>query len=235
MFRFVAVPDRTLKIKFIDRQWFSWTHNSAKSTHYSNSFSHLSWSVTCAFAHAYIHITHAGAVIVSIDQIDDGGNILSISSGYIPPIYNRNLVSRERPGSLAVLAWVNSRKWRKSSQAIRRRNSRLVNARIRKKYCSMDALHFLMSISVTGGISGGVTRRLTASQIEIAVRENPSQLRRQESTRRMTIPPVHLREPSYHTQRHSIAYVYSLLKNNLLFIPKIFRPRLIHRPTSLFS
>ena len=49
----------------------------------------------------------------------------------------------------------------------------------------------------------------------------------------MTIPPVHRREPSYHTQRHSIAYVYSLLKNNLLFIPKIFRPRLIHRPTSL--
>ena len=99
----------------------------------------------------------------------------------------------------------------------------------------MDAIHFLMSICVTGGISGGVTRRLGASQIEIAVRENPSQLCLQESTPRMTIPPVHLREPSYHTQRHSIAYVYSLLKNNLLFIPKIFRPRLIHRPTSLFS
>ena len=99
----------------------------------------------------------------------------------------------------------------------------------------MDALHFLMTICVTGGISGGVTRRLGTSQIEIAVRENPSQLGRQESTPRMTISPAHLREPSYYTQRHSIAYMYSLLKNNLLFIPKIFRPRLIHRPTSLFS
>ena len=87
----------------------------------------------------------------------------------------------------------------------------------------MDALHFLMTICVTGGISGAVTRRLGASQIEIAVRENASQLRRQESTPRMTIPPV-LREPSYHTQRHSIAYGYSLLKNNLLFFPKIFVP-----------
>ena len=38
----------------------------------------------------------------------------------------------------------------------------------------MDALHFLMTICVTGGISGGVTRRLGTSQIEIAVRENPS-------------------------------------------------------------
>ena len=98
----------------------------------------------------------------------------------------------------------------------------MVNARIRKKYSSVDALHFLMSICVTGGISGAVTRRLRASQIEIAVRENPSQLCLQESTLRMTIPPVHLREPSYHTERHSIAYVYSLLKNNLLFIPKKF-------------
>ena len=232
MFRLVAVPDRTLKIKFIDRQWFSWTHNSAKSTHYSNSFSHLSWSVTCACVYSY-HSCR-GRHRQHWQNWRWGQHSIDKFRVYCPNIQS-HLVSTERPGSLAVLARVNSRKWRKSSQAIRRRNSRLVNARIRKKYCSMDALHFLISISVTGGISGGVTRRLGASQIEIAVRENPSQLRRQESTRRMTIPPVHLREPSYHTQRHSIAYVYSLLKNNLLFIPKIFRPRLIHRPTSLFS
>lgn len=52
----------------------------------------------------------------------------------------------------------------------------------RDQYCSMDALHFLMSIYVTGGISGGATRKLEASEIEIAVRKNRSRLRRQEST-----------------------------------------------------
>ena len=70
----------------------------------------------------------------------------------------------------------------------------------RDQYCSMDALHFLMSIYVTGGISGGATRKLGASEIEIAVRENRSRLRRQESTPRITISPVHLPNPSHHNQ-----------------------------------
>ena len=201
MFRLVAVPDRTLKIKFIDRQWFSWTHNSAKSTHYSNSFSHLSWSVTCACVYSYHscrgrHRQHWPNWRWRQHSIDK-------FRVYCPNIQLQSLLSRQRPGSLAVLAWVNSWKWRKSSQAIRRRNSRFVNARIRKRWVLLmpiSALHFLRSICVTGGVSGGATRRLGASEIEIAVRENPSRLCREESTPRITISTVHLPNPSHHTQ-----------------------------------
>lgn len=70
---------------------------------------------------------------------------------------------------------------------------------VRDKYFSINVPHFLRSICVTGGISGGATRRLGESEIEIAVRENPSRLR-EESTPRIAILTVRLPNPSHHTQ-----------------------------------
>ena len=35
---------------------------------------------------------------------------------------------------------------------------------VRDQYCSIDALHILRSICVTGGISGGATRKFGASK-----------------------------------------------------------------------